>query len=387
MLSYHVIKLFFLIKEFKDELYIDESSDSQTVQSHLNEFKRFISHDKTATESSGQERRASVTKIIMVKDRRASINRLMQSANQINIANAKFVKRESRQSSSIQGYLPQPSGSTRYSVTRILPVRSRISSDEAFYMLNQQRSMSLDRSDYRRETQSGGTQTRRRFSVTKIIPISPVVEKTKKETQRVEFQVSKGAEIQQEQKKETRVLITQEQNVVEEKKVPERKPSTDTIIPAPETVKVTNITEKTTISIQPKVENVELKEVEQKKVQSEVIAQITTQQQQAVKQEVDQHVAEARSEAELLEMIETAKREEKQGKKKHVSFDVLPETVHEYKIFEEDVLEELKEVREQVSELLTDDQIVEIVEGQMYMEDNILKEMKQKSKQQRQGKL
>ena len=209
-------------------------------------------HDENNKQAISGERRASVTKIIMVKDRRASLNRLIQSTNQINLANTRFVKRENRQSSSLQGYYSDSSSNytnitKRYSVTRILPVRSRISADDALYLLNNKRSISLDRAGYRQVYIGEASRTQRRFSVTKIIPICPKISDKK---QIINF-IRQQKDVQQRYQQQQQQKQNQQKQQVKEKPImSERERSIDVVSPLLEMANSVEL-EKTTMSIQP----------------------------------------------------------------------------------------------------------------------------------------
>ncbi len=137
-------------------------------ESHSNENK---------IQQADSPRKASVTKIIMVKDKRASVTRIQVPIDNLTETKTKEqIRREQKSSSVSRGYDSDTASiiTNRYSVTRILPVRGNNSNQETYVVMrNQKRSVSLDRAAAQKKIYMGKNNTGRRYSVTRIVNIGP----------------------------------------------------------------------------------------------------------------------------------------------------------------------------------------------------------------------
>ena len=320
------------------------------------------------------ERRASVTKIIMVRDKRVSSLTELQS-NKDNITSTSIIQ-HGKDSSSIQGFGIDNDKQTtvkRYSVTQILPVRRKISADDALFSISR---YSVKRNSDTRLTKE---EMHRRFSVTKIMPIRGF-EQPQQANIRNEIVISekdidlKGRKeliMRSEAKIESFGKQTQRKELVRKRSIEVMAPLLQCVeiiraIQEVEEIESPDAKVRTTISIEPIKEETNLEKIEEenKKSSQMEIDMSTTSKKETV-------ISEEKAE-------EKEKRKEK-TKKKHVSFDILPEKVHEYRSEEE--TQELEEIEETDKE--TDDEVSNIINNLNLM----LKEEKEKSKKKDETKI
>ena len=301
------------------------------------------------------ERRASVTKVVMVKDKRAG------SLTNINSQN-------------IDLNINQSDSSKRYSITKILPVRSKMSQGEIQITASdfQTRSRSSEERFTRKKTSISEIQTvinqkqdlesLRKFSVTKVFPVRG----TDVLTIDLEKSLVNSEQTEKQEEKKIKTEISEFKCMhgaanVREYDLLERKSSVDMVAPHflnakfLQLKKVENETNEAKFLQLKKVENETNEEyllrmetiiIDESNEMDEMndMQEIIKIESQNEMQEIQKEINEVKEAIDVIEKYEESiskheqietdlleeQRKEDRKVKKHVSFDIIPDVVHEY---------------------------------------------------------